>query len=136
MNMNRLSLSWSVSRGQETYGYSMCRLDSDDSGKRYRTIGGGYDMVGTVLGDWLTAEHQDKLQALWQANIQNVQQYGSHEQIGGIYGLFRNPKNGRVYVDGACGRSSVERIAQGCGIDLEVVISKRGNLEGWVASWE
>jgi hypothetical protein len=53
MNSTHLNISWSVSRGQDTYGYNICRLDDTRTGKRYHLNGGGYDMIGTVLGDWL-----------------------------------------------------------------------------------
>ena len=61
MKINHLSISWSISRGRDTYGYNICRLDSRQSGSRYRCSGGGYDMIGTVFGNWLEAEYQREL---------------------------------------------------------------------------
>ena len=120
MKTNHLSLTWSISRGRDTYGYNICRLDSYNSGKRYRCMGGGYDMVGTVVADWLVAEHQDRLQAVHASNF-----YGA-----------RILTNGRVYVDGACGIESVRNIAEACGIELQRLGNRRGHTVGFIASWE
>ena len=62
--IHRLEISWTISRGRDTCGYNICRLDDSISGKRYRTLGGGYDMIGTVVADWFEDQYQDKLQAL------------------------------------------------------------------------
>lgn len=43
-NIKRLALSWSVSRGRDTYGYNICRLDDTSTGERFKCMGGGYDM--------------------------------------------------------------------------------------------
>ena len=120
LHTNHLALSWSISRGRNTYGYNICRLDSYDSGKRYRCMGGGYDMTGTVVAEWLVAEHQDKLQAIHASNF-----YGARIQ-----------SNGGVYVDGACGIECVIRIAEACGIELQRLANRRGHTVGFIASWE
>lgn len=46
--IHRLDLTWSTSKARDTYGYNITRLDDSISGKRYKTCGGGYDMIGTV----------------------------------------------------------------------------------------
>lgn len=58
-----LAISWSISRGTETYGYNICRLDDSQTGKRYRCLG-GYDMMGTVVGQWLEDLFQPQLKQL------------------------------------------------------------------------
>lgn len=63
MNINHLRMSWSVSRGRDTYGYNICKLTDGNTGKQYRCMGGGYDMQGTVFGDWLEANYPDRLAA-------------------------------------------------------------------------
>lgn len=60
-NIKRLALSWSVSRGRDTYGYNICRLDDTSTEERFKCMGGGYDMQGTVFGSWLEAGYQDRL---------------------------------------------------------------------------
>lgn len=51
---------WTVSRGRDTYGYSICSLYIDGE-KVTMCNGGGYDMEGTCLGHWLAAHARDKL---------------------------------------------------------------------------
>lgn len=53
---NYLSLSWSISRGRDTYGYNIARLDDHATGKRYRCSGGPWWPVcvanGASLAPW------------------------------------------------------------------------------------
>lgn len=64
MTTTYLDLSWSTSRGRDTYGWNICRLDDTSTGKRYRCNGGGYDMAGTVFADWMQATYQQELRAI------------------------------------------------------------------------
>lgn len=63
MNTNvrhTLRVRWGTSRGRDTYGYTTCSLSED--GKRITACnGGGYDMRGTVFGNWLTYAYTDRL---------------------------------------------------------------------------
>lgn len=59
-----LSIKWSLSRGQDTYGWNLVSLLDTETGKRYRAKGGGYDMLGTVLGKWLENRYQKELLAV------------------------------------------------------------------------
>lgn len=140
LHTNHLALSWSISKGRNTYGYNICRLDSHDSGKRYRCMGGGYDMTGTVVADWLVAEHQDKLQALIctleLAPVNNyTQPFSGYLTASGLYGLTVRP-DGSVTVDGACGIECVIRIAEACGIELQRLNNRKCYTIGFIASWE
>jgi len=129
---NYLALSWGVSRGRDTYGYNIARLDSHNSGKRYRCSGGGYDMTGTVLGMYLESEHQDRLQLL--KKISNNGEKPKIEDCGysvkgwtrrpDLYGLTFDPK-GKAHIDGACGINSVERIAEAIGLNIKHDYSER-----------
>ena len=140
MFINRLALSWSVSRGRDTYGYNICRLDSRNSGRRYRCSGGGYDMVGTVLGDFLECEYQDDLKALV-ADLPKVP-YGSTSRLQiaesvnpSFYGLTIRP-DGSVCLDGACGFDSMRRIARALGLSLETETNKKGHAVAYYVSKE
>ena len=138
MKTNHLNLTWSTSRGRDTYGYNICRLDSYTSGKRYRCTGGGYDMIGTVVADWLVAEHHDRLSALvCSLDLEPINHYtvAGYLKAPALYGLTVCP-DGRVTVDGACGLSSVERIANACGIELQRLGNRKGHTVGFIASWE
>ena len=131
MFINRLALSWSVSRGRDTYGYNICRLDSRNSGRRYRCSGGGYDMVGTVFGEWLETEYQEELKALVK-DLPKVP-YGSTswlqiaEDINpSFYGLTIRPTDGFVNLQGSCGLESMRRIARALGLSIEGEYNKKG----------
>lgn len=137
---NRLALSWSVSRGRDTYGYNICRLDSRNSGRRYKTMGGGYDMVGKVFGDFLECEYQDQLRALV-APLPKAP-YGStswlqiaEEVNPSFYGLTIRP-DGSVCLDGACGFDSMRRIARALGLHIEYELNRKGNAVAYYVSKE
>lgn len=139
LHTNHLALSWSISRGRDTYGYNICRLDSHDSGKRYRCMGGGYDMTGTVVADWLVAEHQDKLMKLVKNEMSSVDGHdgdANYVSFPRFYGMTYVVNGGRVTVDGACGIESVRRIAEACGIELQRLSNRKCYTIGFIASWE
>lgn len=131
--MNHLTLSWSVSRGADTYGYNICRLDSRDSGRRYRCMGGGYDMTGTVFGDWLEAEHQDKLRQLtgWESKDYGNTDWKAHADL---YGAFLRP-DGSVSLDGGCGLACMIRVAEAIGLEIERDYIASGRRRGETIGW-
>lgn len=51
---------WTVSRGGNTCGYNICTLYIDGT-KVSRCNGGGYDMQGTCLGNWLAVHAKTEL---------------------------------------------------------------------------
>lgn len=130
-----LSLSWSTSRGRDTYGYNICRLDDNVTGKRYKCMGGGYDMTGTVFGAWLEDTQQDKLQQLVTKRAAELSDCGyaveGYKKIEGLYGLTVNPK-GHVSLDGATGISSMERIAEALGLEVQGTFNKKGHRIGFI----
>lgn len=130
MNINHLSISWSVSRGQDTYGYNICRLDSYNTGKRYRCIGGGYDMIGTVFGDWLEDEYQERLHKFF-ATQEKTEGYSN---VKNFYGA-RIRDDGSVSLDGACGIDCMIRIAEAIGIEVEREYKSKGRNRGETTGW-
>lgn len=58
-----LEFKWTVSRGRDTYGYNICSLYVDGQ-KVSACNGGGYDMKGTALGNWIARTYADRLCAL------------------------------------------------------------------------
>jgi hypothetical protein len=62
--MNKtLEFKWGVSRGRDTYGYTICSLYVD--GKKMSSCnGGGYDMKYTTLGNYIAAAYRDRLNKL------------------------------------------------------------------------
>lgn len=55
-----LQFRWTVSRGRDTYGYNICTLYADGT-RVARCNGGGYDMKGTVLGNFIAANFAERL---------------------------------------------------------------------------
>lgn len=96
-----LQIKWTVSHGRETYGYNICSLYVDGI-KTASCNGGGYDMEGTVLGDYIANQFQNELK---------------HIDTSSFYGLSKN-KEGIIYIDGACGWRSVNRIIEALGLEL------------------
>jgi hypothetical protein len=62
-NQKTLEFRWTVSRGRDTYGYNICSLYVDGR-KAASCNGGGYDMQGTSLGNWIARNYADRLLAL------------------------------------------------------------------------
>ena len=108
-----IEIRYTTSRGAETYGWDICTLRID--GRRVASCkGGGYDMRGTCLADWIKKQFPNELRRLSPANY---------------YGLsFRDPrakthrKHWRpgyvVGLDGGCGWNSMERILNAFGFHL------------------
>lgn len=149
MSNQYLPISWSTSRGQSTYGWNICRLDDRETDKRYRTCGGGYDMIGTVLGQWLEDKYQDRLRSIGMragSYFSKAGGYQSHRITEGgslpygrpdpsyFYGMTRNDDTGAITIDGACGRTTVLTIADAIGISLILETDRRGRIVGYFAS--
>lgn len=58
-----LEFKWTVSRGRDTYGYNICTLYADGT-RVARCNGGGYDMQGTNLGNYIASHYAERLLAL------------------------------------------------------------------------
>ena len=71
---NFLEFSWGTSRGRDTYGYTICRL-SVDGRTVARCNGGGYDMKGTCLADYVCKAFADRLRALTPAEMPEQSEY-------------------------------------------------------------
>ena len=129
--LKRLDLSWSTSRGQDTYGYNICRLD--DSRKRYRCMGGGYDMIGTVFGDWLADMYAPEITALFDTRASVDAEYAvkGYRKIPDLYGVTMSP-DGKVHYDGACGIESMIRIAEAIGLQVQQTYSRKGRTTGFI----
>jgi len=119
-----LKLKWSTSRGVDTYGYNICTLTDNNTDKKYRCMGGGYDMQGTVVGEWLESTFQDRLLAA---------------DLRGMYGVRRIQVKSadKVSLDGACGVECMWAVAKKIGMtDRQWVGTRRGVTEGWIVTFE
>ena len=132
--MEYLTIKWTVSRARDTYGYNICTL-TDTRGRKVRCNGGGYDMIGTVVGDWLQAWHQSELMAI-RERARQVYIVGDrlHDTTGDLYGMtyHRTGEDGSgwVNVDGACGIESVRKIARAIGLEIKGVYKQGGRNSG------
>lgn len=136
IKINHLVLSWATSKGRDTYGYNICRLDDRNNGKRYRTVGGGYDMMGSVFGQWLQETYQKELQAIKARSHYITDENGttSNPRSDSLYGM-RWKSDNTVSLDGACGVESMIKIAEAVGLEVErdyiVKGKRRGETIGW-----
>ena len=128
MKLERITIKRGVSRGRDTYGYNIVTAVSNV--KSYRCMGGGYDMLGTVMGDWFEAEHQAELVALASSKKMEKNSFG-HLSSSDLLGLFVRP-NGTAYIDGAFGIGCVNAIIRACGYEIETCFSKRGWTEAFL----
>lgn len=131
-----LEIKWSISRGRDTYGYNICSLYVYGT-KVTDCNGGGYDMIGTVIGELVTALFKSELEELSKgADLTNHHSDGReikfhNPKYGGryesnCYGLYTSDFDGNrnVAINGACGESSVGGILNAIGYDLKWKDSK------------
>ena len=130
-----------VSRGRDTYGYTIVTL-TDPNGKRFSTNGGGYDMLGTVTAEVINHYYQDRLLKIhrraesyvlkkkWCSRralrdngeggkcIESTPNYKKHSYgVTAYYGdTMKDLK--RVIIDGATGFSNVQGIAKRLGLEV------------------
>lgn len=127
---HELRITYGTSRGRDTYGYTVVSLH-DYGKKRISCNGGGYDMRGTVFGDWIAREYQPRLLELadkFAAHWTKAEGFKSDNQnreklYGGTFypeGSSDNKKP-HVTLDGACGFESMRRIAEAIGLQVRLI---------------
>lgn len=133
--IKQLILKHSTSRAQETYGYNRITLTDTTTGKKYSTVGGGYDMVGTVFAEWLQDNCQADLLAIaHKAYYTCSQKYLSYNdnpcQIK-LYGMTAYTHKEYVGLDGACGLECMLTIAKAIGLGVQRQVDNKGRLIGF-----
>lgn len=132
-----LSLRWTTSKAHDTYGYNVVTLTDESTGKRYRAMGGGYDMVGTVFGHWLEDNYQLTISRGHPGNLRTIREGLDGLDVAEFYGARRR-EDGTVALDGACGIESMLSIAKALGVKLERTYKRtganRGETTGWVVA--
>jgi hypothetical protein len=122
MKTKQLHFKWTVSRGQNTYGYNICTLLVDGE-KKGQCNGGGYDMKGTSFASWITSDYQSELLNLFASELEEFKtsekKWDSSKNFYGTHFSFDKKGNIRVSLDGASGFSSIERIVNAIGIKLQ-----------------
>jgi len=131
-----LGIKWTVSRARDTYGWNVCTL-TDTRGRKVRCNGGGYDMIGTVVGDWLQDCKQSELLTIHERAghfYRNGSFESRNESGSGLYGMTYlqndDDASGRVVIDGAAGIESVRRIARAIGLEISGVYQQSGRKRG------
>ena len=139
--MYNLKFKWTTSKAQDSYGYNVCTLLVNRE-KKARCNGGGYDMQGTCLGDWIAKEFEKGLLKFKQdfygltyhnPNWQPTDETIEKEKKDGFVGLARyqdfykqssslpTEKHTIPQIDGACGFSSVEKILNNLGFKISLI---------------
>lgn len=129
--MSFLTVKHSISKAQDTYGYNRVTLIDQTTGKRYATCGGGYDMLGTCLGEYLQSNHQMVLATLvLQAySVYNGCTLSDNGHTGNkLYGMTYNTITNGMTLDGACGFDCMVRIARAAGLTVNLYRDKKGHL--------
>lgn len=156
IHMNRtLSMTVGTSRGQDTYGYTIVTLIDGLTGEKFRAMGGGYDMRGTVLGEWFT--HCLKTNTfLRQAFAKGVAKMLKEYPEDRLYGLNMKTRKGtegwvkarlnreilnsEFHLDGACGTNLIEEFIKCTGLNIKGqyirATTRRGTdkFTGWYVS--
>lgn len=118
-----LHIKWSTSRAADTYGYNRVTLTPTQSGGRYVQVGGGYDMIGSAVADYLSSNFKAQLDKLAAAHYAagTKPEYGLRLWGGSEWAL-----------DGGCGLDCMVRIAKSVGIKVKAVygpMNRRRNRE-------
>lgn len=113
-----LTFKRTVSRGRETDGWNICSLYIDRV-KKYSCNGGGYDMKGTCLADFIKENFGDQLKKLTTADCTGLTFYKTINKKYKRYKRF--PKDGNISLNGACGMNSIERILNKIGFKLKYI---------------
>ena len=144
MTRYNLKYKWTTSKAQDTYGYNICTLLVDGK-KAGRCNGGGYDMTGTSLAQWVQNNFKDDLLKLkeefyglsyhdpnWTPSKECLKKE-EEDELTKLTGLARyqdfykqssklpTDKHTIPQIDGACGVSSVERILNAIGYNYSCI---------------
>lgn len=115
--MKYLTIKWSISRAQDSFGYNVVTLIDGD--KKYRTLGGGYDMLGTVFAKWLQDNYLEEIKSKLQPCVYEKDEHGFNTcNHSDYYGFFCWKETGKYYLDGACGLDCIVKIAKAIGLTL------------------
>ena len=135
---------WGTSRGQDSYGYTICScyIDGQKSGS---TCGGGYDLRGTAYAEAVLKMFHVELRTLahradsqyrvtGKGKDQTYARIDTEGQPGLLYGLYayfdEKGKVTKISLDGACGLESMDRIMEAIGYKREFVMKDVSKLVG------
>jgi hypothetical protein len=122
-HIKTLNFKWTISKARNTYGYNICTLKDSRGNKISSTCGGGYDMKGTCLGDFINTYFYDEIRKLNSADFYGLKHYGKKYRR-----LKHASKHGKSYVDGGCGFSTMESILNKIGFKLSFVLENNNKI--------
>lgn len=136
MNIKHLTLTSSISRAQDSYGYNRLTLTDTTTGKKYACVGGGYDMTGTVFAEWMQDNYQSELLAIadkayYVYDSKTLSHNPLHQTY---YGMTKHIHKNFVSLDGACGLECMLIIAQAIGLDVQRQVNSKGQLIGFLSN--
>ena len=111
-------------------GSVSARLWHHDAIVLARASGGGYDKVGTVIGECVQILLQPELALL---PLPTKRPDGSNK---GFYGLFAANNSSKRLIDGACGLDAVLAILKACGFGSVRLLSTGKNSDMLLATRE
>ena len=103
--------------------------------KGVRCTGGGYDMTGTCLGQFIEQNFPNEIRRLDPREFYGIKHYNMGSVRGGRFYRpreryqVRQSKNTRTIIDGACGMESMRKILEQIGFKLEYVHETRGRVD-------
>jgi len=139
--MFNLKFKWTTSKARDSYGYNICTLFVNNE-RRTRCNGGGYDMQGTCLGNWIARQFEKKLLefkkdfyglTFHNPNWKPSEEIIEREEQGKSLGLERyqdfykqasklpTKKHTIPQIDGACGFGSVTNILNHIGHNIRLI---------------
>ena len=152
--MNKtLKFKWTVSKAKDSYGYNICSLWIDGE-KVSSCNGGGYDMKGVALANWMEKEFKAELLKLTREfyglsfhvpdydpgkAVINGQTVEEREKEGKTIGLERyqsfysasskipTKRHTIPLLDGGCGFSCIENILTAIGYKLRYIDETRNS---------
>lgn len=111
-----LNFKWGISRGRDTYGYNICSCYID--GYKVGTCnGGGYDMQGSSVSEFLNNAFSEELLLL-----------SKRREEGEFYGLnYYKTEDGneKAYTSGSCGLDCMIRIINALGFKTNYKWNKK-----------
>ena len=123
--LETLTFKWTTSRARDSYGYNICTLRNKRGNKLNSNCGGGYDMQGAALGDFINDHFGDELKKLSSADFYGLNHYNPKAKTHKRRFLKRATDKTQTYVDGGCGFDSMRRILEKIGFELNWVKDTR-----------
>lgn len=112
-----IEFKWSISRGYNTYGDTICRVYIDGQKTKHAASGGNYDLRGDAFSCWIKETFADELKKLDSSKFYGLSFLNKKTRK---Y-QKRFSKNCRVYLDGACGFDCMKTILHHLGYELKYV---------------